>query len=85
MRTEILAEIDEEDCRLSKATTDQIVEELENRDRGAILISFPIDDVDFDNFTGAKFDISFSDNLSETEMCAVLVGLGIHAARQAGN
>lgn len=84
MRTEILAEIDEEDCRLSKATPSQMVEEIENRDRGAILISFSIDDIDFDNIAGAKFDISFSDNLSETEMRAVLLGLGLLVARQAG-
>lgn len=82
MRTEILAEIDEEDCRLSKATPAQMVEEMENRDHGAILISFPIDDVDFDNMAGAQLAVSFSDNLSEAEMNAVLFGLGAMMARQ---
>ena len=83
IRAEILAEIDEEDCRLSKATPSQMVEEMETRDHGAILISFPIDEVDFENIAGAKFNVSFSDNLSETEMRAALVGLGSLVARQA--
>jgi hypothetical protein len=83
MREQVLAEIDEDDCRLSKATPDQIVEELGNRDLGAILISFKRNDIDFENLTGAKFDVSFSDNLTDAEMRALLVGLGAVVVRQA--
>ena len=77
-RAAILAETDEEDCRLSKATLHQMLEELENRDKGAILISLDIDDV-----TGAEFRVSFSDSLSEAKMRAVLLALGSLVARQA--
>jgi hypothetical protein len=82
MREEVLSEIDEEDCRLSKATLSQIVEELDNRDLGAILISFERDDVDISDIAGAKINVSFSDNLTETEMRAILVALGQAAIRQ---
>jgi len=64
IRDEILSEIDEEDCRLSKATPSQMVEELENRSLGAILIFFDPDKVDFSNITGSEFGVSFSDNLT---------------------
>ena len=84
MREAILAEIDEEDCRLSRATLEQILDELENRDLGAVLISFPIDEVDFEDLTGAKLDVACSGNLSESEMRSVLLGLGMAVARQVG-
>lgn len=83
MREEVLAEIDEEDCRLSKAEPAQMLEELANRNRGAILISFDWDDaIDFEDLTGAKFGIEFSDDMAESDMRSVLMSLGAAMLRQ---
>jgi len=83
MREEVLAEIDEEDCRLSKAQQDQMVEELANRNRGAILISFALDDVvDFEDLTGVRFELSFSEDLDESEMHSVLMWMGAAMLRR---
>ncbi len=82
MREQVLAEIDEEDCRLSKAKPEQIVEELGSRDLGAVLILFERDEADFENIKGTKLDVFRSDNLTETEMCTVLVGIGYEAAKK---
>ena len=73
----ILAEIDQEDCRLSKATPSQMVEELGNRGSGAILITFDIDKVDFENLTGLPFYLHFPNNMDSSEMKKVLIILGL--------
>ena len=66
---------------LAKATPSQMVEELCNRNLGAVLITFDIDKIDFKNLTGAAFDISRSDNLTETEMQSLLIGMGYQYAK----
>jgi phage FluMu protein Com len=84
MREEIMAEVDEEDSRLSKASPKQMVTELENRGDGAILVSFNRDQIDFDDMSslvGAEINISFSDNLSEAEMRTFLFGIGALVGR----
>lgn len=82
MRNEILAEMDEEDCRLSKATPEQMLEELTSRGRWTILISFSSDEADFDDLTGTEFDISCSDGMSNAQWRTVLIGLGAIVAKQ---
>ena len=78
MRKEVLAELDAEDCRLSKADPGQMVEALADRDRGAIMISFPLDhEIDFEDLTGVEFAISFSDNMDESDMRSVVISMGI--------
>jgi hypothetical protein len=74
MREAVLKEIDEEDCRLSAAQPQQIVDELGNRNLGAILIWFDIDDIDrlIKSAEGVNFTVSFADIMSETEMRAAL-------------
>jgi len=84
LRAEVVAEIDETDSLLSKATPSQMVEELGARNKGAILITFDPDDLNIEDIAGARLAVSFSDNITETEMRAVLVGLGAHISRQAG-
>jgi len=81
IRREVLAQIDEEDCRLSKATPMQIVEELGTRGQGAVLITFELDEVeDFENLTGMHFVVSFSDDtMTEDEVMMVLGTLGYSA------
>ncbi|MBN1554609.1 MAG: hypothetical protein JXA11_07675 [Phycisphaerae bacterium] len=82
-----IMEAGEKEVKLSKATPGQIVEEFAHRKEAAILISFPIDSIDFENassITGAEFHISFSDNLSEAEMRSILFGMGLQIARQMG-
>ena len=82
-RAEVLAELDEEDCRLSKAEPPQILEAFDKRGRGAILISFDWDDgIDFDDLAGAKFSIAFSDDLAESEVGSVLGMMGIAMTRR---
>lgn len=78
MRKEVLAEIDAEDCRLSKAMPSQIVEALSDRGLAAILITMPSDDIiDFDDLTGVKVDISFSDEMTQENMeSAMLILVG---------
>jgi hypothetical protein len=73
IRDEILAEIDEGDCRLSKATPTQVLEELARRDLGAILISFDLAEAgDFQDLTGVELAISFSDNMTGNDTRLVL-------------
>ncbi|HUT12075.1 MAG TPA: hypothetical protein VMY42_16355 [Thermoguttaceae bacterium] len=73
LRAEILAELDVEDCRLSKAEPSQMLEEFGNRNRGAILISFDWDDgIDFEDLTGVKFSVEFSDDMDESNVGSVL-------------
>ena len=45
---------------------------------------YPIDGVDFENLAGVNFNVAFSENLSETEMRTVLVGLGFIIAQRGG-
>jgi hypothetical protein len=78
-RKQIIAEIDEDDCRLSKATPAQMVDELCNRDLGAVLVFFKLNEVDLDHLEGAHVGIHFSDNLTEAQMYAVLGVLGVQA------
>jgi hypothetical protein len=78
MREEVLAEIDEHDCRLSKAEPSQMVQELANRNRGGILISFDLDEVvNFDDLSAVNVNISFSDDaLEEGDVRSVLIWIG---------
>jgi predicted RNA-binding Zn-ribbon protein involved in translation (DUF1610 family) len=86
MREEVLAEIDEEDCRLSVASPKQMVNEFSNRNRGAILISFDRDEVsDFGQLANVNFEISFSDDIAESEMRSVLMSLGYQLFKQSSN
>ncbi len=74
---EVIAEIEEEDCLLSKATPAQMLEELANRNRGEILISFDWDDdIDFDDLVGRSFGIEFSEDLDESDMRSILLWMG---------
>ena len=81
LREQVVHDLDDEDCRLSKATHDQIVQELCDRGEGAILISFDPRGIDFDELKGkTQFTLSFSDNLSEADVCAVVLTLRDQAA-----
>jgi hypothetical protein len=73
MREEVLQEIDAEDTRLSKATEDQIVEELGQREMGAILITFDIDALDaIEEGSSANARVFFCEDLSEDDARQVL-------------
>jgi phage FluMu protein Com len=80
IREEILAEIEEEGGCLSQASHGDMVEELKKRNEGAIFVSFPMTGIDFENLAGTNFQVSFSDNLSEVQMRALLAALGSMAA-----
>lgn len=79
MRKEVIAEIDAEDCRISRATPSQIVEALSDRGLAAILITMPLDDiVDFDDLTGVKAELSFSDEMTQDDMESALLVFAGH-------
>jgi hypothetical protein len=75
MREEVLAEIDAEDCRLSKATPSQMVQVLsDEREIAAILLTMPWKGIrDFDDLTGLSLNISYSDDMSLEEVEAVIM------------
>jgi hypothetical protein len=78
LREEIIAELDEEVPRLTKATPKQMVDEFPNRGKAAILITFDSDEtLDFEDLTGVRFDIESSDNMDNDDMRAVLMAIGI--------
>ena len=66
MRVEVLAEIDAEDCRLSKAEPEQIVAALSERGLAAILFTFPTDAIYDLGEPGIKieFSTSFNDEMA---------------------
>ncbi len=66
MRVEVLAEIDAEDCRLSKAEPEQIVAALAERGLAAILFTFPTDTIYDLGEPGIKieFSTSFNDGMT---------------------
>lgn len=85
MRESVLEEIDEEDCRLSRAQPSQMIEELSNRGRCSVLITFDFDDVsDFGDLTGAHFQVQFSDDMEKSDMQSILMGLGLQMAANLG-
>jgi hypothetical protein len=54
-----------------------MVEELSNRNRGAILISFDFDDVnDLDDLKDVSFNISHSESMTQEEMRSVILCIG---------
>jgi putative phage-type endonuclease len=73
IRKDILREIEEDDCRLSQATSEQIVKAFEERDLGAILITFDTDVLDTSKSVSTNLDFAFSDNLSRQEVDGILV------------
>jgi len=85
MRQEVLAEIDAEDCRLSKATKSQIIEALSERGLAAILITIPWDDiVDFHDLTGVKVEISFSDDMTQEDVEATIITYATEIMKRKG-
>ena len=85
MREEVLKEIDTEDCRLSRADTDDMLEELERRGLEAVLITFGSDEVvDYEDLSGVQFGVSFSDGMSESDMRQVVSAVGFLFMRQQG-
>ena len=77
LRAEVMAECDDEDARLSVATTEQMISELEDRDIGAILITFDYGDLtDLGDLSGLKLAIANTDNLESEDVKAVLMWLG---------
>lgn len=87
MRQEVLAEIDEDACRLSQATPQQMVDELAGRGRGAVLITFDSAEVeDFERLSGVGFEIEFcKDEMSERDARMVLITIGHGMLQQETN
>ena len=82
LRAEVQAEYDEEDPRLSKASVEQILEALQLRDIGAIMITFDYGLLSgVDDLTGEKFALNSTDDIDETDMATIVSSLGIALVR----
>jgi len=77
VREEIFAQLDEEDRRLSKATPEEIIEEFERRDKGAILVTFDFDERDIEDLTGHEINTCFTGDLTKENVGTILGQLGI--------
>jgi len=75
MRKAVLAEIDADDCRLSKATPAQMVRVLsDEHDLATVLITMPWSQIkDFENLRGVESLISFSDAMSMDDVESVIM------------
>ena len=83
LRDEIMAECDEEDPRMSVATTEQILEALARRDTGAILITFEYGVLSgVDDLTGEKFTMNSTDDLDENDLKTIVSWLGMAMLRR---
>ena len=83
LRDEILAECDEEDPRMSVATTAQILDGLAQRDVGAILITFEYGVLSgVDDLTGEKFGLHGTDDLNEDDIKTIVSWLGMAMLRR---
>ncbi|MEX2091133.1 MAG: hypothetical protein WD971_00575 [Pirellulales bacterium] len=82
MREAVLKEIDEEDCRLSVARPQQMVDDLANRNLGAILVWFDIDNVDdlVAHAKGVNFTATFADIITASEVRSILTAVGLEAS-----
>jgi len=77
LRDEILAELDETDPRISKATKEQIMEGLSYRDIGALLVTFDFGVLGgVDDLRGETFDVDMTDDIDEDDMARILINLG---------
>lgn len=78
-----LAEEDEEDPRISVATTEQILDGLAERDIGAILITFEYGVLSgVDDLTGEKFEINSTDDIDGDDLKTILSSLGVAMMRR---
>ena len=73
LKQEVIAELDANDPRLSIATSDQMVEALQDRAMGVILVTFD-PDVDPSDLTGVSFNINYSDETIDMEMVKSVIG-----------
>jgi hypothetical protein len=77
VRQEVLADIDAEDCRVSVATPDQMVNAIGDRGLAAILITIPWNDlVNFHSLEGVAFNVAYSKALPKQKMESVI---SVHA------
>ena len=73
LKQEVIAELDAYDPRLSIATPDQMVEALQDRAMGVILITFD-PDLDPSDLTGVSFNINYSCETIDMEMVKSVIG-----------
>lgn len=61
---------------LTRATIPQIIENLERRNLGAIIITFDLDKFDFKHLDGTNFSIARTDALTEEQAQILMAGIG---------
>jgi hypothetical protein len=82
-RAEIMAECDADDPRMSVATKDQILEGLNRRQIGAILVTFEYGVLGgVEDLTGEKFSLSTTDDIDEGDIKTILASLGVAMMRR---
>jgi hypothetical protein len=83
LRDEIMAECDEDDPRMSVASTEQILEGLAQRDIGAILITFEYGILSgIDDLKGETFALNSTDDIDEKDIKTIISWLGISMMRR---
>ena len=81
LKQEIIAELDADDPRLSTATPAQMVEALQDRAMGAILVTFD-PDVDPDDLTGVPLNLSYSETIDLEIVKSVVAALFVITNRK---
>lgn len=81
MRSEVLQELDAEFPRLENATPSQFCEELGNRGRSGIVITFDPGVVD-EFEAGDEFSISFTEDMTEARMREIVMAIGFVCNQQ---
>ncbi|MBM4030759.1 MAG: hypothetical protein FJ291_03135 [Planctomycetes bacterium] len=76
MRAEILAEIDEEDCRLSEADPGGMAQELGRRGLAALVVTFDARYINLEKAGCVPFKIAFSENMTEQDVRKAFIVLG---------
>ena len=61
---------------LTRATIPQIIENLERRNLGAIIITFDLDKFDFKHLDGTELNISRTDVITEEQAQILMAGIG---------
>ncbi len=77
LRAEIMAECDQEDPRLSVATSEQIVESLDQRMIGGILLTFSYDELggfeNFEELVGKSVHMNHTDDVDTEDVIKILM------------
>lgn len=83
LRNEVLAEVDEEDPRVSIASVERMIQSLDERQIGAIVILYDYGEMSGDaDFSGKTFEMKSTDDLDEDDIKRIISMLGFSYIRR---